>query len=326
MHRMNANNDGKSYQHFKQGLLQLQAEGHKTWAPKGSLKRYLSQQRWRGQVECLLQANIALYKAQVSAWDESMHHITMMNRAMTRSRLSDDTSARTLHMYLLAVHDQGTGRLDAALLKYQSPLFTLGDVKSAKTTTFGYDLSILAAMNALWLLQHPSYLSTSRNATLLEALAPHCTSHLNIDIRTAFSLLQITVATTVPQTIPESKNHLHNAWKLCHMSQNSQMLAITSAVMCQRFFTGNHGEQAHKHATGTAKSTRSYGGKVWMSVGEGLLASFWGGKGDEGIMERDKAWKAGIALKRDAGLVGIHSNPAGHDHDEGFKSDEVDML
>jgi hypothetical protein len=179
------------------------------------------------------------------------------------------------YAYLSGICHQGLGELDSALEAYQDEKFHLHGTERASLLTaqqVKHDISILAALNSIWLLQQGPRRDLDRNNTLITNLEPICSNHPNVDIRTAFDLIKATVESNPPLPTIKSKNHLRSALDGAKKTANTQFLCFILNVMCSKFFTGVVGEQAEKSARAAAVQAQKTGSLLWMSVGTGMLA------------------------------------------------------
>jgi Cohesin loading factor len=220
---------------------------------------------------------------------------------MHEHEISTESIIGTLVLYLKGVYNQGIGHFDEALSFFRDPRFALSEPKATCATAekqMHYDISILASVNTLLILQSPSYFNVDMNATLIQQLEPYCKRHADPDIRTAYSLLLSSINTGEPMHIHIIKTYLGSALQGAQKTSNAQFLCITFAIMCSRFYAKNVGPQAEKSALAASVAAKKSGSKVWMSVTDGLLARFYEGQGKS--VEAENSFKEGLQLAQEA--------------------------
>jgi hypothetical protein len=178
---------------------------------------------------------------------------------------------RLLAVYLSGVFHQGTGDLRAAMEIFQSPLFDLNQrgtgVKAAHR-----ELAMLAGLNRLWIMQHPTQRDDRETLDLIEQLNPLCANHPNADLRTAWHNVMAAVVTDPPQQLNHQKQHIQAAMAGSRTTNNVLGAAVTLAIMRSRLFENVIGEQALKSAMAAAKQAQRSGNVLWQSVADGMLA------------------------------------------------------
>ena len=182
-----------------------------------------------------------------------------------------------LATYLSGVYHQGTGNLGTALRifrdnKFDLPPLAQTTLASSAVQQFERDISLLAALNSVWILQAGSQKNTGINTALIARLQPFCEISLNQDIRTAFSLIVATTETNPVSPLYEIKNHLKQALLGSQETSNTLFLGITLNVMCNKFFSNVVGLQAEKSAMAASHQAQRTGNALWKSVAEGMLA------------------------------------------------------
>jgi hypothetical protein len=178
-------------------------------------------------------------------------------------------------LYLAGVYHQGVGDLDAALHIFQDAKFDLPDLQSSNLSAanqFMRDVSLLAALNTIWILQHADRQDRHVNTTLITKLEEICESHPNKDIQTAYNLVVATVNVNPPAPLIKIKKYLGNALAGAKATGNTQFICFTLNIMCGKFFANVVGEQAEKSAMAASMQARKSGNVLWMSVAEGMLA------------------------------------------------------
>ena len=178
-------------------------------------------------------------------------------------------------LYLAGVYHQGVGDLDTALHIFQDAKFDLPDLQSSNLSAanqFIRDVSLLAALNTIWILQHADRQDHYVNTTLITKLAEICESHPNKDIQTAYNLVVATVNVNPHAPLIKIKKYLGNALAGAKATGNTQFICFTLNIMCGKFFANVVGEQAEKSAMAASMQAKKSGNVLWMSVAEGMLA------------------------------------------------------
>ncbi len=112
---------------------------------------------------------------------------------------------------------------------------------------------MLAGLNRLWIMQHESQRHDSETLDLIEQLQPMCSSHPNVDLRTAWHNVMAALVTEPPQQLNQQKQHIQAAMAGSKSSSNMLGAAVTLAIMRSRLFENVIGEQALKSAMAASK-------------------------------------------------------------------------
>lgn len=221
---------------------------------------------------CYYQLYMAFYAAGVSDWKQVKLNIDQLRSTARQFDFALPGPLECLALYLTGVYYQGVGDLGTALRIFQDPRFSLIQGKMTPTSKIEREFSIIAALNALWILQIPSHQNTANNAATLAMLEPICDKHPNLDIQTAFRLVQATVPINPPNPLFSIKNFLGNALGGAKKTQNNQFICIILNVMCSRFFSNVVGDQAEKSAMAGVYQAQRSGSLLWRSVADGMMA------------------------------------------------------
>jgi hypothetical protein len=207
-----------------------------------------------------------------------------------------------LSFYLGGMYHQGAGDLDTALHIFRDPKFNLSLFKHSTLSSAGQfmrDISLLAALNTLWILQHAGRRDHNVNTELVAKLESVCEHHPSKDIQTAFNLVLATVNVNPPAPLYKIKSYLGAALSGAQATANTQFLCITLNVMCSKFFANVVGDQAEKSAKAASFQANKSGNTLWRSVAEGMLAQYYdvNGKKEEAARTYEQAQRmAQIAL------------------------------
>lgn len=216
--------------------------------------------------------------AGVANWAEARRHIDGLKTAVREFEVSLTGPLGYLALYLDGVYHQGIGDFDTALQIFRDAKFRLSTAKTTTLTSADQierDLAIFAAINTLWILQDKGRQDYDANVALMEKLEPLCVDHPNLDIRTAYHLSGAMVEKNPPLRMMDIKNSLRVALSCAQRTANTQFLAMTLCVMCNRFFTGVVGDQSEKSAKAASVQAGRTGNALWMSVADGMLARYY---------------------------------------------------
>ncbi|CAJ0554095.1 Ff.00g126070.m01.CDS01 [Fusarium sp. VM40] len=238
------------------------------YGPSISLQEAIAQREWRLEAQSYLTILLGLYAASHCQWDSVKQFMEKLQTPLTSSIQG---ILRLLAVYLSGVFHQGTGDLRAAMEIFQSPLFDLNQrgtgVKAAHR-----ELAMLAGLNRLWIMQHPTQRDDRETLDLIEQLNPLCANHHNADLRTAWHNVLAAVVTDPPQQLNHQKQHIQAAMAGSRTTNNVLGAAVTLAIMRSRLFENVIGEQALKSAMAAAKQAQRSGNVLWQSVADGMLA------------------------------------------------------
>jgi len=219
-------------------------------------------------------------------------HVEKLNSALDRLDASLIGPLGSIALYLSGIYHQGTGDLETALEIFEDDKFDLDSFESTTSSVSQVkrDYAILAALNAIWILQDPHRQDVRRNNALMEKITKPCQHHPNMDIQAAFHLAAATVNRSPPLPSIDVRSHLSQALKATKITLNMQFTCITLSVMCNRFFVSVVGEQAEKSALAASVQATRSGNPLWMSVADGMLAQVFDLNG--------KQFEAGQALEK----------------------------
>ncbi|TPX09668.1 uncharacterized protein E0L32_009141 [Thyridium curvatum] len=236
-----------------------------------SLPDAIDRARWRKEMECYIHIMIGLHSATHSDWARVKSSVHVVEKLLKHQR---DTSLETMAMYLSGIYQQGVGELDSALRLFEHQRFSLIEDGTHATRKTEKDLSILAALNRLCILQAPSQARGNEGKTdeLIEQLTQICPDHPDPEIKTAFNLVMATVETNPPMSINQAKRHIHLGLKGAQTANNTHCLSIALNIMRFKLFENVVGEQALKSAKAGATQAKKSGNLLWMSVADGMLA------------------------------------------------------
>jgi hypothetical protein len=210
---------------------------------------------------------IGLQAATLSNWGKVKKALQVLEEARPPPGV-----LRLLALYLSGVFQQGVANLPGALRTFESPQFDLDVLTDANRGHIEKELSILAALNRLWIMQNTTMSDEEKTAELLDRLGAVHAEHPDEEIRTAHHLVLATVPTNPPSSINQIKHHIGLALTAATKLGNTHSLAMALNLMRARLFESVVGDQAMKSAKAGAAQAKKSGNLLWMSVAEGMLA------------------------------------------------------
>ncbi|KAK2603745.1 hypothetical protein QQS21_004030 [Conoideocrella luteorostrata] len=259
------------------------------YGPSVSLSIAIRQRSWRTDAQAYLCVLLGLLAASHCQWNKVKQFMSKLDVLVTQST---QPTIGLLSAYLNGVYHQGTGNLRGALDMFVNHRFdipqTSNGVKAGQR-----EIALLAGLNRLWIMQHPSCRNDQQTHDLIEQLQPFCSNHWNIDLRTAWHNVVAALETDPPQQLNQQKQHIQAAMSGSKVTNNILGAAVTLCIMRSRFFENVIGEQALKSARAASKQAQRSGNMLWQSVADGMLAQSYEvqGQRDEASQEWERATK-----------------------------------
>ncbi|KAH8126174.1 cohesin loading factor-domain-containing protein [Trichoderma asperelloides] len=282
----------RSTEFWKEGLKILETWDSSTAGiPYGApvpLNVAIKQRAWRVEAQAYLNVLLGLVAASHCQWSTVKQMVQNLQSFVSPST---QPTVKLLAIYLKGVYFQGIGQLQQALDIFLDNRFEVQQQGSTGTKAGHQEIALLAGLNRLWIMQHPSCRNDQTTQDLIEQLQPHCNNHTNIDLRTAWHNVMAAIVTDPPQQLNQQKQHIHAAMAGSKVTSNVLGAAVTLCIMRSRFFENVIGEQALKSARAAAKQAQRSGNVLWQSVADGMLAQSYEvqGQRDEAKQEWDKA-------------------------------------
>ncbi len=177
-------------------------------------------------------------------------------------------------LYLSGVYYQGTQDFDTAEQIYSDPNLSLeaydrghGSRKQAEL-----EVSLLAAFNRIWIMQHPAYQNNEVTLELLDHLRLLCPDHPNHEIRTIYHVVSAAAQTVPPIAMTAVKTHISTALNGAKAIGDIQTSSIALSLMRAKLFQNIIGDQALQCARAASQQARRSGNLIWMSVADNMLA------------------------------------------------------
>ncbi|KAI1627008.1 cohesin loading factor-domain-containing protein [Exophiala viscosa] len=217
-------------------------------------------------------------------WKKAKETLDNIGRTSGQLTESFPLNMRYSLLYLKGVILQGTGNLQEALEVYQSPTLSLGAKQSSPSPAPGsahqistsyhadsditHDFCILAAMNAVFIIQDPHHPQHNRVSQLLNSLSTAVQQSANKYIQAHYSLLASVLSTTTLT----AKQYLKSAMEAAKAIGSAQTTALALVFMQEKLFKGLVDEQAIKCARAASHQVRRWGDPLWTQVVAGLEA------------------------------------------------------
>ncbi|KAL6822176.1 cohesin loading factor domain-containing protein [Trichoderma camerunense] len=282
----------RSTEFWKEGLKILETwDASTAGIPYGApipLNVAIKQRAWRIEAQAYLTVLLGLVAASHCQWATVKQMVQNLESFVSPST---QPTVRLLSTYLKGIYHQGIGSLQAAVDIFLDDRFKVHQQGSTGIKAGQQEIALLAGLNRLWIMQHPSCRNDQETLDLIEQLQPHCANHNNIDLRTAWHNVMAALVTDPPQQLNQQKQHIHAAMAGSKVTSNVLGAAVTLCIMRSRFFENVIGEQALKSARAAAKQAERSGNVLWQSVADGMLAQSYEvqGQREEAKQEWDKA-------------------------------------
>lgn len=265
------------------------------YGPPVSLHTAIRQRTWRTEGQTYLCVLLGLLAASHCQWAAVKDYMDKLEPLM-----SEETppTLRLLSVYLSGVYYQGTGDLTTALNVFSNECFTSAQGGGHGLKVGQQEVALLAGLNRLWIMQHPTCRNDADTADLIEQLQTACTNHWNLELRTAWHNVMAALVTEPPQQLNQQKQHIQAAMGGSKVTNNLIGSAVTLCIMRSRFFENVIGDQALKSARAAAKQAQRTGNVLWQSVADGMLAHSYDVQGQR--EESRQEWEKATTEARDA--------------------------
>ena len=260
-----------------------------------SLPEALKQVEWARELTCYAHLLTGLQASTLSDWA----------KVKTCLELAEENQPQSgflgfLTLYLQGVLYQGTARLDQANDIWKDQRFELdwSGAPRPNGSRIEMELSILAALNRLWIMQEPAQTDDAETAELVDLLRPICEDNPDQEIRTVYNLVLSSIRMNPPLSINQVKRHIQQSLSGAQQTSNTQYLSIALNIMRCRLFENVVGEQALKSAKAGSAQARKSGNVLWMSVADGMLAQSFEMQG--ALAEAKATHEVGVRLANEA--------------------------
>ena len=271
------------------------ATDNKPTTQSQSLPEALKQAEWARELTCYAHLLTGLQASTLSDWAKVKTCLQLAEENQPQSQFLG-----VLTLYLQGVLYQGTATLEKATAIWKDPRFEMDWSGAPKPTgsRIETELSILAALNRLWIMQEPAQADDAETAELVDLLRPICEDNPDQEIRTVFNLALSSMRMNPPLSINQVKRHIQQSLSGAQQTSNTQYLSIALNIMRCRLFENVVGEQALKSAKAGSAQARKSGNVLWMSVADGMLAQSFEMQG--ALAEAKATHEAGVRLANEA--------------------------
>jgi hypothetical protein len=263
--------------------------------PSQSLPEALRQGEWTRALVCYAHILTGLQASSLCDWTKVKTCLNTVKGSQPQSDFLD-----VLTLYLEGVYHQGTASLSQAMEIWKDGKFETdwSGAPKANGSRIATELSILAVLNRLWIMQEPSHEDLDETAELVDLLRPICEDNPDLEIRTVYNLVLSSIRTKPPLSVNQVKRHIQQSLSGAQQTSNTQYLSIALNIMRCRLFENVVGEQALKSAKAGSAQARKSGNVLWMSVADGMLAQSFEMQG--ALAEARATQEAAIRLANDA--------------------------
>lgn len=231
------------------------------------LSQALKQKNWRIDSRCFLHILLGLLAAGQCSWDTVKQH--KLGAESLLASASQIDNIKPYLVYLSGVYCQGTGDFGTALLHYRDDALSL-DSNNPTPVLFQRHLALLAGMNQLWLMQHPSYENHRATTELLNEMEPLCRDHPNVEIQGAWSCVLASVVTHPPRQRNQRKEDAGKALK--NIKGNALATAMGLVIARDLLYNNVLGDQALSCMQAANVWASRSGNPLWQSVVGGIMA------------------------------------------------------
>ena len=209
---------------------------------------------------------LGLFAASQCSWDKVNEHKTKAEKLLASTTQTENI--RPYLAYLNGVFSQGTGDFGTALAHYRDDLLSI-DPNNPNPVRFRRHLALLAGMNQLWVMQHPSFENHRATNELISEMDPLCQDHVNTEIQGAWACVLASVVTHPPRQRNQRKEDASKALRTIR----GNALATTMGLVIARDLLYNNvlGDQALScMQAANVWATRS-GSPLWQSIVGGIM-------------------------------------------------------
>ncbi|RYP85477.1 hypothetical protein DL770_005035 [Monosporascus sp. CRB-9-2] len=264
-------NDKRMFELWGEALSQLKKNADRIRGLPTSLQDAMKCASWRREVKCYLEILRGLHFATSNQWAEvkkCVEQLEMIVKPSLKGILG------VYSLYLSGVYHQGTQDFDTAEEIYSHPSLSLEayDAGQGSRKQAELEVSLLAAFNRIWIMQHPAHQNNKVTLDLLDQLRLLCPDHPNREIRTIYHLVLAAAKTVPPVPMTTVKTHISTALNSAKALGDIQTSSIALSLMRAKLFQNIVGEQALQCARAASQQARRSGNLIWMSVADNMLA------------------------------------------------------
>lgn len=227
----------------------------------------MKQKNWRIESKCYLHILLGLLAASQCSWDRVKEHDTSAESLLPST--AHPETIKPYLVYLKGAHCQGIGDFSTALLHFRDDSLSI-DSNNPTPVLFQRHLALLAGMNQLWIMQHPSYENHRATTELLNKMEPLCRDHTNVEIQGAWSCVLASVVTHPPRQRNQRKEDAGKALK--NIKGNALATAMGLVIARDLLYNNVLGDQALSCMQAANVWANRSGNPLWQSVVGGIMA------------------------------------------------------
>jgi len=241
------------------------------------LPALVSRVRRRSELAFYARFCLALFLTTRRQWAAVREHLDHLDSHSKRwPPVHDDGILHLMRLYVEGAYHQGRGDLAKALELYRDHHFSLDGKPPSRPRL---DMCLLATLNRIWILQHPSHRDPQAQAELVARIRPLCVQHPDREMQILLGVALVTIRD--PQTTQQTiKATIGSSIKLSQATGNTLNSAILLCVLHAFMFGGQVSSQALKSAQAASSQSQRAGSALWMSVADRLLAQSYDVHGD----------------------------------------------
>jgi hypothetical protein len=313
----NASDGHKAEKFLEEGLRLLRTNLNSTEIIAGSLAASSERITWQRILECQCLLEKAFLLCDRSDWEAARAALVEVHNIGHDLGTKYPPELNCVARYLDGTIYQSTGDLATALSIFQSAIFAIPPATNKTSRNeVRRDTSLLAALNTILIIHPISHPSHHLLQPLLAKITPFLQNNtgrspllqsahsLVVSILTGLSSNEGNAPTLSETSTPilRTKQHLGTALATARQIGNAQIIALSLALMTDKFFRGVVGDQAEKSARASSAMARKSGNVLWTSVCDEMLAESLATQGKRVEAERAKEDALRVAERLPVGL------------------------
>ena len=232
-----------------------------------SLKQAIRRRDWAAGIRSYLQVLLGFIDSTYCKWDVVKERIAAAE-AMCPSSLQE-VILKPFISYLKGAYCQGTGDFGQALAYYQDDTLSLAlDGPSSKYER--RHMAVLAALNRIWIMQHPAHRDNHTTKTLLHEIEPFFKDQYDTVLSAAFLCVRATIVIDPPHGRAQQKADAHKALHESKRTTNALSNSIALSVAQALLYNNLLGEQPQKCVIAADHWAAKAKNPLWQSVVSGI--------------------------------------------------------
>lgn len=232
-----------------------------------SLKQAIKHRDWAANIRSHLHILLGLLQSTECKWDAVKERIAAAEATCPPSM--QEVMLKPYISYLKGAYCQGTGDFSQALAHYQDDsLFLAPDDPSPRYQQ--RHLALLAALNRIWIMQHPSHRDNDTTTTLLQDIEPLFKDYADLVVLGAFLCVRATIVIEPPRGRAQQKDDASKALFNTKKTWNTLSVTIALAVARALLYNNLLGDQPIKCVQAAIHWSERAGNPLWESVVSGI--------------------------------------------------------